>query len=60
MRVSKNFKVTVILSAIISLVCFITGILVSFVYATPVGATVVISNLVIFIIFSIISKIKTA
>lgn len=58
MRVTKNFKSTVILSAIISVVCFTAGILLSFVLSTPVGATVVIVNLAVFVINSLVSIIK--
>ncbi len=58
MRITKTFKGTVVLSGIISLICFTSGILISFTCSAPVGATVVMVNLVVFICFSIISKIK--
>ncbi len=53
-RVVKSFKVMVVLSAIISVVCFIAGILVSFIFNLPTGASIVIVNVVVMIIFYII------
>ena len=50
MRIFKNFK-SVISSALISIICFIVGIFVSFIYAVPAGASVVIANLIVFLIF---------
>ena len=58
MRVFKSFKSVIINSAIISLVCFFTGIVISFYCATPAGATIVVVNLLTFVIFSVISRIK--
>ena len=54
MRVFKSFKGVVISSAIISVVCFFAGIFLSFYYSIPAGASVVLSNLAVFIIFSIV------
>jgi len=58
MRVMKNFKMVVILSAVISVICFTAGIILSYVLSTPVGATVVIVNLTVFFINLIISVLK--
>ena len=41
MRVFKDFKKVTIFSAIFSVVCAVVGILVSILWGTPVGATVV-------------------
>lgn len=57
MRLFRNFKGVIISSVVISLFCFFTGMIVSFNFDTPTGATVVLVNLAIFIIFWIISKI---
>ncbi len=56
MRVFKNFKSVMISSAIISIVCFFAGIVVSYVYSTPAGASIVTVNLVILLIFTAIGK----
>jgi len=58
MRVTNGFKGTVLLSSIISLFCFLVGIFISYTLDTPVGATVVLINFIIFILMSFISFIK--
>lgn len=59
MRVFKSYKGVVISSAIQSVVCVILGLIISFYAETATGATVVCVNLLCFIIFQIISVIKT-
>jgi len=59
MRLLKKFKSVTICSAIISIICFFTGIVVSYVYNTPTGASVVIINIIFFVLFwlaAILSK----
>jgi len=51
MRVFSSFKLVVICSAILSVVCFFIGIILSFALATPAGASIVIVNLVAFCLF---------
>jgi zinc transport system permease protein len=51
MRVFKKFKSVTLCSAILSMVCFFTGVIVSYVYATPTGASVVVINMAAFMIF---------
>lgn len=58
MRVFKSFKGTVISSAILSCVCFFTGLVISYIYSTPPGASVVCVNIVGFIIYLIVGKSK--
>jgi zinc transport system permease protein len=50
MRVVKNFKGVVICSAVISVCCALFGIVLSILCSTPVGATIVVANIVVFII----------
>lgn len=57
MRISKKFKHVVISSSIISVLCFIIGLLLSCIFAIPTGASIVVTNLLVFIIFSILGKI---
>ena len=57
MRMFKSFKKVVISSAIISVCSFIIGIYLSYVYSISTGATIVLVNLTLFIIFTIIDKI---
>lgn len=53
MRVCKSFRGVIITSAVVSVVCFIAGLFVSYGFSTPAGASVVASNLVIFLLFSL-------
>jgi len=57
MRVFKSFKKVVICSGIISVVAFLIGIYLSYIYSISTGAMIVLVNLVIFIIFTILDKI---
>ncbi|MHC1750095.1 MAG: metal ABC transporter permease [Cellulosilyticaceae bacterium] len=54
MRLCKKFKTVVISSAIISIFCFVTGLTISYVYATPTGASVAIINIILFVLYSVI------
>lgn len=51
MRLCKQFKTVTICSALISIVCFFWGVVGSYVYATPTGASVVIVNIGAFVLF---------
>lgn len=55
MQLFKKFKSVVISSVIISIVAFVIGMVVSYLNSTPTGATIVIVNLIIFILFNIVS-----
>jgi len=54
MRVFKSFKIVVISSALLSVTCVFVGIVISYVFATPAGAGIVLVNIMAFLIFSII------
>lgn len=56
MRVFKSFRGVVLSSAILAVVCFFAGLVVSYGLSTPAGASVVLVNLAVFIIFTIIGK----
>lgn len=58
MRVCKRFKSVVILSAVISVLCFTVGLILSYFLSSPTGATVVVLNIIAFIILSVIGKLK--
>ena len=57
MRIFKSFKKVVISSGIVSVISFLLGIYLSYLYNISTGATIVLVNLVFFILFSIIDKI---
>ena len=54
MRLCKRFRSVIICSAIISLVCFFAGVVISYLYATPTGASVVAMNMITFAVFTAI------
>jgi zinc transport system permease protein len=51
MRIFKTWRSVTLCSALVSLACFFAGIVVSYLYATPTGASVVIMNIAIFLLF---------
>ena len=51
MRIFKRFKTVTICSAIVAMFCFFTGIIISYFYATPAGASVVMMNIFAFVLF---------
>ncbi len=58
MRITKKFKSVMIISVIISLVCFFAGLIASYFIEIPTGASIVVSNLIMFIIMSIIGLLR--
>lgn len=58
MRICKHYKCTVLVAAIVSVISFLAGILISFAFDIPAGAAVVLTNLAAFLILSFIGKIK--
>lgn len=58
MRVTHKFKQVMVMSVIISLFCFFTGIVVSYLMELPTGATIVVSNLFIFLVMTFVGRIK--
>ena len=51
MRTCKKFKSVTICSAAVSVICFFAGVVISYLYDTPTGASVVIVNIVAFLLF---------
>ena len=56
MRVFRSFKSVILCSAVISVVCATLGIFISILASTPVGATIVIVDLVCFCGFSVCGR----
>ena len=56
MRVFKSFRGVVIASGILSLICFFGGMVLSYTYSTPAGASVVVVDLAAFLLFSLIQR----
>lgn len=59
MRVFKSFLGVVISSGIVSVVCFFIGLVLSYVYSIPAGASVVVVNVCLFCLFSAIQALRT-
>lgn len=56
MQIFKKFKSVVLSSVIISIISFSIGLFTSYLNATPTGATIVIINLILFLLFRLISR----
>lgn len=58
MRLCKRFITTIITSVVISIISFMMGLILSYMYSIPTGACIVIVDLVFFVIFLAIDKLK--
>ena len=52
MRVFKSFKSVMISSGVVSVVCFLAGMVASYTLSTPAGASVVVMDLLCFLLFT--------
>lgn len=58
MRVCKRFITVVTVSAALSVVCFVIGIVLSYVYATPTGASIVLVNIGALLLFTAVGRLR--
>ena len=58
MRVFKSFRSVTVCSAVLSVVCALLGMLISIVGGTPVGSTIVASNIAAYLAFVLIDRIR--
>lgn len=58
MRICKHYKCTVIAAAVVSVISFLLGIMFSFVFDIPAGASVVLTNLLAFLVLTLVGKVK--
>ena len=58
MRVFKSFFSVIIGAAVISVACTLIGLLSAIVFGTPVGSTIVVTDIIVFLVFSVIGKIS--
>jgi len=56
MRVIQNFRGVVIGAAMIAIVCALFGMIISILFSTPVGATIVVANIFVFLVSYIIGS----
>ena len=57
MRLFRNFRAVVISSAVIAVIGSLAGLVISLLFSTPTGASIVVVHIVIFAVCSVISKI---
>ena len=58
MRLFKSFKKVVICAGALSVCCTAAGIIASLVFDTPVGSTIVVAQLFVFLVFMILGSIR--
>lgn len=58
MRLIRNFKGVVICSVVISVICALSGMLISILFSTPVGSTIVVADMAVFLLCSLVSVIR--
>ena len=56
MRTCITFRSVMICSAIVSAVCLVAGLVISYLYAAPTGASIVLCNIAAFLLFAVIQK----
>ena len=57
MRICKSYGGVILTAMILSVFCSFLGILIAVVFGTPVGSTIVLADLTVFILFSVIGRI---
>ena len=60
MRIGKRYLTVTLLSAGVAIAGFLIGMLISYVYEAPSGASIVCVNIVLFVLFAIAGAIKNA
>lgn len=58
MQLLRSFHSVLLLSVLISLFCFISGLILSYLYSAPTGASVALLHVAVFILFAAIVRIK--
>jgi zinc transport system permease protein len=58
MRICKTYRAVILCSTIVSLICFFIGVVASYLYALPTGASVVAVNILAFVLFACVAVVK--
>ena len=58
MRIFKQFKSVSVSAVCVSILCFFAGVVVSYIYAIPTGASVVLINIFAFVLFWLLNTFK--
>ena len=56
MRLCKSFKAVVLCAAVISVLCFLAGLIASYFLETPTGASIVLADLIVFSLCAVLGK----
>ncbi|QNL43818.1 metal ABC transporter permease [Oscillibacter hominis] len=59
MRLFKSFRAVVLCAGILSVLCFCAGLTASYLLSTPVGASVVVVNLMVFLCFCALRAVRS-
>lgn len=59
MRISRTFRSTVILSAVLAVAGFLIGLVFSYLYSVPTGACIVITDILFFLVFFVIETYRS-
>ncbi|MBR2283823.1 MAG: metal ABC transporter permease [Ruminococcus sp.] len=57
MRIFRSFRSVMICSAVISVICAAFGIILSILYSTPTGSTIVAADIAVFLLMSLVSAV---
>ena len=58
MRVCRSFRSVTLCAAAVAVVCYFVGLCVSYALSTPAGASVVVANLLAFLLFAALGKLQ--
>lgn len=58
MQLFNNFRQVVISSAVVSVLCFVVGLIESYLFSTPTGASIVVTNLAAYLICYLVDKLN--
>ena len=58
MRLCRTFRSVILHAACISVACLLAGITISYLYATPTGASIVLCNIAVFLVYSLIALVR--
>ena len=58
MRICRTFRWTVLMSALFSLSGFLVGIILSYLYSIPTGASIVVIDILLFFFFSVVEMLR--
>lgn len=60
MRISKSYRNVIISSCLVSVLCFVSGLIFSVKYEAPTGASVVVVNIFVLLFFTVLHKIRNS